>query len=188
MESYFEAFRGRPSVTREEIAQHFSENMPVVEEKVLGTPSPEQMKGLRDEYARAEYGENFSGLASEYKRRIDDLIMDRRSTTKFGQYTLPGGENYREVLLKTPNKQELDFVFDWFDPSNQTGSRTRFATQAEAQAAANAAAEKAAAIAQKNFDEAMSRLQKPEASASEKKKSQTPLRPRLRKLQEKLAA
>jgi hypothetical protein len=100
LEGFGEAFAGRPSVTREEIAAHFKERMPQIEETVLGTPRPEQMKVLRDEYARAEYGEDFSGLASEYKRRIDDLIMDRRSTTKFGQYTLPGGENYREVLLK----------------------------------------------------------------------------------------
>jgi hypothetical protein len=108
-----EDFASRPSVTREEIAVHFKERMPQIEETVLGTPRPEQMKALRDEYARAEYGEDFSGLASEYKRRIDDLIMDRRSTTKFGQYTLPGGENYREVLLKMPEgygapKQALD--------------------------------------------------------------------------------
>ena len=28
----------------------------------------------------------------------------RKTTTKFGEYTLPGGENYREVLLKLPKK------------------------------------------------------------------------------------
>ena len=105
LEGFEEKFFGRPSVTKEELATHFRERMPQVEEKVLGTPKPEQMKILRDEYARAEYGEDFSGLASEYKRRIDDLIMDRRSTTKFETWSLPGGENYREVQLALKKDQ-----------------------------------------------------------------------------------
>jgi hypothetical protein len=113
-----EDFASRPSVTREEIAVHFKERMPQIEETVLGTPRPEQMKALRDEYARAEYGEDFSGLASEYKRRIDDLIMDRRSTTKFGQYTLPGGENYREVLLKMPSDAKAPTFEQWYEKTH----------------------------------------------------------------------
>jgi len=112
-----EDWAARPSVTREEIAAHFKERMPQIEESVSGTPRPEQIKALRDEYARAEYGEDFSGLASEYKRRIDDLIMDRRSTTKFQQYTLPGGENYREVRLKLPeNSAKIDNIYEQMSP------------------------------------------------------------------------
>jgi len=53
------AFAGRPSVTRDEIAQHFSRYTPQIEERVL------------------------SGGDARYMR-----------------HTLPGSENYREVLLK----------------------------------------------------------------------------------------
>jgi hypothetical protein len=59
-----DAFGNKKSVTKDEIAQHFQQNMPQVEERVLHSDDNE---------------------------------------TKFGEYTLPGGENYREVLLKIPN-------------------------------------------------------------------------------------
>lgn len=135
---YDDAFAGKPSVTRDEIAAHFKERMPQIEETVLGTPKPEQMKILRDEYARAEYGEDFSGLASEYKRRIDDLIMDRRSTTKFQQYSLPGGENYREVLLKLPSEKipTVDKKGGSYGFTDSSGHRRDYWSEEEAQKAA----------------------------------------------------
>ena len=59
------AFAGRPSVTRDEIAQHFKQAMPKVEDRVL-----------------------------------------KKDETKYSEHTLPGGENYREVLLKHPVDRE----------------------------------------------------------------------------------
>ena len=64
-----EAFGGRPSVTRDEMAQHFNDRMPQIETKVLG----------------GEGGE----------------------PPQYSQYTLPGGENYREMLLKTPENPAM---------------------------------------------------------------------------------
>ena len=64
---YDDAFGNKKSVTKDEIAQHFQQNMPQVEERVLHSDDNE---------------------------------------TKFSEYTLPGGENYREVLLKMPPKNE----------------------------------------------------------------------------------
>ena len=59
------AFAGRPSVTRDEIAQHFKQAMPKVEDRVL-----------------------------------------KKDETKYSEHTLPGGENYREVLLKHPTDEK----------------------------------------------------------------------------------
>jgi hypothetical protein len=64
-----EAFGGRPSVTRDEMAQHFNDRMPQIETKILG----------------GEGGK----------------------PTQYSQYTLPGGENYREMLLKTPENPSM---------------------------------------------------------------------------------
>ena len=65
---YDDAFAGKKSVTRDEIAEHFRNQMPQVEERVL-------------------HGDD--------------------GDTKFGteDLTLPGGKNYREVLLKHPHEK-----------------------------------------------------------------------------------
>lgn len=43
--------------------------------------------------------------AASYGR--DDISRHRADSTRFSQYTLPGGENYRELLLTLPFKREL---------------------------------------------------------------------------------
>jgi len=77
-----EAFGGRPSVTRDEMAQHFNDRMPQIETKVLAGEGPD--------------GARFSGEV------------------------LPGGTNYREMLLKLPNQDEATKPFQsshWKDPN-----------------------------------------------------------------------
>jgi hypothetical protein len=77
-----EAFGGRPSVTRDEMAQHFNDRMPQIETKVLA-------------------GEGSDGA-------------------RFSGEVLPGGTNYREMLLKLPNQDEATKPFQsshWEDPN-----------------------------------------------------------------------
>lgn len=136
MEGFSEAFAGRPSVTRDEIAAHFRERMPQVEERVLGAPHKElsqlwpdfdrQVNKLADDWGitnhgpivRGEYNPDFypkealpdiEKLASLGKR-IGELSGQGHTMqvapTKFSQYTLPGGKNYREVLLKMPHEEK----------------------------------------------------------------------------------
>jgi hypothetical protein len=73
-----DAFSGRPSVTKDELAQHFHENTPQIQETVLA-----------DQH---EPDENFL-----YPR-----------PTKYKQYTMPGGSNYRELLMHLPVDHERD--------------------------------------------------------------------------------
>jgi hypothetical protein len=61
-----EAFADRPSVTKDELAQHFQKSMPHIQETVLNS----------------RVGSN--------------------NPAKFSDYTIPGGENYREVLMHLP--------------------------------------------------------------------------------------
>ena len=151
----------RPNVTREELAQHFQQRMPQVEETVLGGKQPfdvNRLKELEKEYAglkqhpiddpsfgEEKYNELIQLMnirdqsstqslydaadqatrsgqraqrqgnnvtAEKYFReaeflnaRAEKLDLEGKglpNPTKFNQYTLPGGENYREVLLKMP--------------------------------------------------------------------------------------
>ena len=102
MESFLKTFGGRPIVTREEIAKHFQDTMPQIEETVLGKHArPEDVKnyfGLDDKAFDELTPQEFLQMKTTYLNAHGES-----SPTKFGQYTLPGGENYREVLLKMPN-------------------------------------------------------------------------------------
>ena len=62
-----QAFAGQPSVTREQLAQHFHKSAPQIRETDLG-----------------------------------DYDGGDGPESKFEEYTIPGGENYRELLMHTP--------------------------------------------------------------------------------------
>ena len=105
------AFGDKKSVTKDEIAQHFRDQMPVVEETVLGGKShveftPEMQQRLNDlTDKRVSGGLTESEMAEKNQLyNLEQEARSGRSKPKFGQYTLPGGENYREVLLKMPEK------------------------------------------------------------------------------------
>ena len=56
----------------------------------------------------------------------EGLMVNDYESTKFSEYTQPGGENYQEVLLRLPNdgidslahKRDIDYSGDHFDESN----------------------------------------------------------------------
>jgi hypothetical protein len=75
---YDQAFAGQPSITRDQVVQHFQDALPKVEEKVLGH-NPDLVSAGRG-------------------------ITEYAGNPKFQKWTLPGGENYREVLLKLPDE------------------------------------------------------------------------------------
>lgn len=109
LESARAAFADRPSVTREEIAQHMREQMPALEERVLRESAPEYPHTTREEWLAAIRDAERRGDEAEVSR-LNNAWADQREgfrpqgSPKYQEYTLPGGENYREVLLKSPSK------------------------------------------------------------------------------------
>ena len=115
---------GRGKITREDLAGHLQSSMPQVQETVLGRihefPSKEIQEKYLQEYLttkenffRTPYSDpNYEKVAQEFKKAEDNMkvnvpgwgIPESGETTKYGQYTLPGGENYREVVLHLSNK------------------------------------------------------------------------------------
>jgi len=147
LEGFGEAFAGRPSVTREEIAAHFKERMPQIEETVLGGSKPDLAKswetvdrlsndlfdaGITEHtpIARGTYDINL--YPPETRPAVEELAAAHRNIreqsdagrtvanapTKFGQYTLPGGENYREVLLKMPSDAKAPTFEQWYEKTH----------------------------------------------------------------------
>ena len=142
LEGFEEKFFGRPSVTKEELATHFRERMPQVEEKVLGKtvsePYPEELNKIEQqiqakhgpeiEEALAKYRDgslspeernvvynDLRKLQKNYEKELYEAVPNRDelrrkangiiTPTKYQKWSLPGGENYREVLLKLPEQE-----------------------------------------------------------------------------------
>jgi hypothetical protein len=126
-----QAFAGRPAVTREELAQHFAQNAPQLEEKIYGgedsigaprrigggayvvdTPNGQhKIYAQNDEdsesgVTHAIYSPKGYAVGQGYET-LDAALEEVRRWAGGAQYggddqTLPGGENYRELVLKTP--------------------------------------------------------------------------------------
>lgn len=80
--NYDKAHEGKKLITREELKQHFDQNLPRLQESVLGGYESARERGHVD-----ENGTRHVGLMQP---------------PKYSEYTLPGGKNYREVVLHLP--------------------------------------------------------------------------------------
>jgi hypothetical protein len=116
---YDDAFADQPQVTREQVAAHFHENKPPVGQKVFQEgPLKEDMEALEKEHNRrwnehrrqmhealAE-GREFDPDSEQYiqisrdRASAREALKDKYQKPYHEDYMLPGGENYREVLLK----------------------------------------------------------------------------------------
>jgi hypothetical protein len=109
MEGFDEAFASRPSVTRDEIAQHFNDKMPQVEETVLGAKANKYPYRDADEWQaainRAERRRDFDEAGRLTMAWEESEGIGAQGAPKFQKYTLPGGENYREIALTLPGEE-----------------------------------------------------------------------------------
>ena len=107
--------KGKKNVTREEVQQFIAQNKVDVQEVTLGgdfkpMTDPQEainylakQKGITPDQLVEDYGyidpNDYVTLANDVAQPVP---------TKFKTWTLPGGENYREILLTLPSKpQEL---------------------------------------------------------------------------------
>ena len=121
-----DAFAGRPSVTREEIAKLLQDRAPKIEETVLGKQAEISDKELAKKYD--ELYENYfaeRGRPPQNDAWLREWVNEQRgfetaeSAAKHSAYQLPGGENYREVVLKLPQSSEIEGYKSshWDDPN-----------------------------------------------------------------------
>jgi hypothetical protein len=106
-----EAFAGRPSITRDDVQAFFRERTPQVRETVYRKDQQSYIQGLKQEAQQARLAASeIEDGTPEYelaRKRADDLqqryaeaVIDQNKKANFEQYTMPGGENYREIVLR----------------------------------------------------------------------------------------
>lgn len=104
--------KGRATFTKQEVQEYLQANNVRVEEKALGTRRPL----TKEENARYQMltdlriREGIDGLTPEEQQEYNRLnaLYQEGTDAKYGQYVLPGGQNYRELLLTLPDKGLLD--------------------------------------------------------------------------------
>lgn len=101
--------QSKPTVTKQEVQDYITANKPDVQETILG--------GGADIRAKADIDYAEGRLTRD---EYNQILETSGKPAKFGSWTLPGGENYREILLKTPEKGERIFptIQEWHDKTH----------------------------------------------------------------------
>jgi hypothetical protein len=106
--------QGRQSVTKTEIQDYLNANRVDVQEVRLEASTGQRIPLTNEEQARLNVlreREQTEGLGGRESEEYSDLLNKEIAfeefydKTRFSDYTLPGGENYREILLTLPAKQ-----------------------------------------------------------------------------------
>ena len=126
---YDYAFGHEPKVNRDEVAKHLWATMPNIEEKVFRKRLPGEPK--RHEVRERQYGEE-DRFFDEPERQTETPAQRNQARREMRQrheaelaglphgdpyheqYTLPGGENYREILLKHAGDASFPGVHEHF--------------------------------------------------------------------------
>jgi diguanylate cyclase (GGDEF)-like protein len=127
--------KGKQSVTKQEIEEFVRENQVRVEEvekgrqKLVSEASKIAQKygtgsGVLDNIENKKTQDFYNFKPSDLKRlREINKELKEKDVGKFSQYSLPGGENYREVLLTLPFKEGRELPPGYSIHSTIDGSR-----------------------------------------------------------------
>ena len=93
-----------PTTSREELADFFHRTQPPLQETVLGGPSLSSANRLaRARQLAIGRGDEWETLGPNQRQAYEDWAQSEAPAEhKFAKYTLPGGQNYREVLMHLP--------------------------------------------------------------------------------------
>jgi hypothetical protein len=108
------ALKGKPKMTKAEVQKIFESNPPPrVQEKVLSSDVPDYDDWLENK-AQEIYGVDWFELRKDEQKALEKMYGDL-DLTQYDRYKTPGGENYREILLKLPafdNKRIMELEAD----------------------------------------------------------------------------
>jgi hypothetical protein len=95
------ALKGKPKMTKAEVQKIFESNPPPrVQEKVLTSEVTDYDEWLEAK-AQEIYGVDWFELRKDEKAALNKMFNEL-PLTQYDKYKTPGGENYREILLKLP--------------------------------------------------------------------------------------
>jgi hypothetical protein len=114
---------GKASVTKQEVLDYLrNEGSVKFEERTLANEQSKEFRELQEEKREIlKSSDNYTYTTEQEKRlsEIDDRLNRlRKGETKYSQYVLPNGENYREVVLTMPaSAQEAERAYNDYNRS-----------------------------------------------------------------------
>jgi hypothetical protein len=101
-----QAFKAKGKMTKEEAQQVLKENPPPkLQEREYNEKMIRDEEDIKEELAQERYGMSYDDLTQRERNPIYNeaqRIMGEENGPQYGDYKFPGGENYREILLKLP--------------------------------------------------------------------------------------
>ena len=95
------ALQGKAKLSKDDLAAYLDDSGVKVSEVKLGKPNDKERFAQMLEIAKRDYGREYGELDHDEQVSVERDVED--DTSKYSQYTLPGGTNYREVLLTLPD-------------------------------------------------------------------------------------
>ena len=92
-----------PKMTKEQFLAELEKRPPAeVSENVLEPKTKKMRDDIDEELFPGRYDyTNYRDLRPDQRQQVDEVMATR--TTAYGDYQIPGGENYREILLQLPH-------------------------------------------------------------------------------------
>jgi hypothetical protein len=104
-----QAFKAKGKMTKEEAQQVLKENPPPkLQEREYNEKMIRDEEDIKEELAQERYGRSYRDLSQRDRNPIYDeaqRIMGEENGPMYGDYKTPGGQNYREILLKIPSER-----------------------------------------------------------------------------------
>ena len=126
------ALKDAPKMTKAEVQKLFEEKAPPkVQEKVLTSEVTDYDEWLEAK-AQEIYGVDWFDLRKDEQKALDKMYGEL-PLTQHDKYKTPGGENYREILLKLPVKDSNDLWREQVKQKHQVGIELAFAERKKAQ-------------------------------------------------------
>jgi hypothetical protein len=103
-----QAFEKAGKMTKAEAQALAAKNAnPKIEERIFAEIDDNVDEMMK--IAERDYGQPFEDLPPDIRDEIADSIMGgAESGTQYGEYILPGGSNYREIVLKLPSMPDAE--------------------------------------------------------------------------------
>jgi hypothetical protein len=105
--------QGKAKLSKDDLSAYLDDSGVKISEVVLGAPDYSEVEAWWEDEGGANEETPFSELSEQEKAEAAERYADEvgeysesTPTPKYGQYTLPGGSNYREVLITLPESQD----------------------------------------------------------------------------------
>jgi hypothetical protein len=123
--------KDKKNVTADEVRDYIAQNKIQLGETRYGKLNDQQMMAEWNKIAMKDYGKPYNEL--DHNEAVSVERYADQDTSKFSDYALPGGENYREIVLTlpepAPRAKTVDEAFELWKQDARAGKRGQYSPE-----------------------------------------------------------